>query len=376
MDKESILDKENTIVGIAYNAYDPVVNRPAEQLSEDSVADVAEAVFSALSDFGYTPVILPVRESLMSLIRRIKDLKVEALVNLCEGFLGRPQLEANVAAMFEALGIPFTGNPSKALALCQDKFKAKAILNSFGLPTARGRLMTSVEQKMDLPFPVIVKPNQEDASSGIHENSVVYDQDALVERISKIIDEYKQPALVEEFIQGREFNVALLESEKLEALPVSEIDFSGMPESSPHICSFEAKWFENHILYVTTPAVCPAPIDDSLRAQLHQYALAAFQAMGCRDYTRVDFRMAEDGRIFVLEVNPNPDMSLDAGYCRALKAAGLDYAQFWSQMIDNALRRKEEPWFSSEDVRIEYPFFWHHVLEKALSKKGRKWSGL
>jgi D-alanine-D-alanine ligase len=376
MDKESILDKENTIVGIAYNAYDPIVNRPNEQLSEDSVADVAESVFSALSDSGYTPVILPLRESLMSLIRRIKELKVEVLVNLCEGFLGRPQLEANVAAIFEALGIPFTGNPSKALALCQDKFKAKAILNSFGLPTARGRLMTSVEQKMGLPFPVIVKPNQEDASSGIHENSVVYDQDALTEQVSKIIDEYKQPALVEEFIQGREFNVALLGSDKLEALPVSEIDFSAMPESSPHICSYEAKWFEDHILYVTTPAMCPAPIDDSLRAQLHQYALAAFQAMGCRDYTRVDFRMAEDGRIFVLEVNPNPDMSLDAGYFRALKAAGLDYAQFWSRMIDNALRRKEEPWFSSEDVRIEYPFFWHHVLEKALSKKGRKWSEL
>jgi D-alanine-D-alanine ligase len=370
------MDRENIIVGITYNAYDPVVSRSDEGFSEDSVADVAEAVFSALSDSGYTAVILPLRESLLSLVRRIRELKVDVLVNLCEGFLGRPQLEANVAAFFEALAIPFTGNPSKALALCQDKFKAKAILNSFGLPTAKGRLITSVDQKMNLDFPVIVKPNQEDASCGIHPNSVVYDQAALAERVTKIIDEYKQPALVEEFIQGREFNVALLESDKLEALPVSEIDFSGMPGSSPHICSYEAKWFEDHILYVTTPAVCPAPIDDALRDQLHQYALAAFQAMGCRDYVRVDFRMAGDGRIVILEVNPNPDTSLDAGYCRALGAAGLNYGQFWGQMIENALRRKEEPWFSSEDVRIEYPFFWHHVLEQALSKKGRKWSGL
>jgi D-alanine-D-alanine ligase len=368
------MERENISIGIAYNAYDPVVNRPEERLSEASVAEVAESVFSALSDTGYTAVILPLRESLMSLLRRVKELKVDVLINLCEGYLGRPQLEANVAAVFEAFGISFTGNSAKALAICQDKFKSKAILNSFGLPTARGRLVTSTDQKLDLRFPVIVKPNHEDASLGIYQDSVVHDHAALTERISKIINEYKQPALVEEFIQGREFNVALIEKDKLEALPVSEIDFSAMPESAPHIFSYEAKWFEDHILFVTTPAICPTPIEDSLRGQLQQYALAAFQAMGCRDYARVDFRMAKDGRVYILEVNPNPDTSLDAGYCRALKAAGIEYGQFWGLMIENALRRKEEPWFSSEDVRIEYPFFWQHVLEKALSKKGRKWS--
>ncbi len=146
-----------------------------------------------------------------------------------------------------------------------------------------------------------------------------------------------------------------------------------MPEGAPHICSYEAKWFEDHILYISTPPICPAPVDDSLREKLQQYALAAFQAMGCRDYARVDFRMAADGQVFILEVNPNPDASLDAGYCRALRAAGIEYAQFWEMMIENALRRKEEPWFSSDDVRSEYPFFWHRLLEKAIQKKGRKW---
>ncbi|MEW5901320.1 MAG: ATP-grasp domain-containing protein [Acidobacteriota bacterium] len=368
-----IMDRENTIVGIAYNAYDPVINRPNEELSEASVAEVAEVVLTALTEMGYSAVILPLRESLMTLLRRIKELRVDVLVNLCEGFLGRPRLEANVAAVFEAFGVPFTGSPSRALSICQDKFKAKAILNSFGLPTARGRLVTSADQKMDLPFPVIVKPNQEDASSGIHQDSVVRDAEALSKKIGKIINEYRQPALVEEYIQGREFNVAVLEDDRLEALPVSEIDFSGMPDNAQHICSYEAKWFEDDILYVTTPAVCPAPIEDSLRARLQQYALAAFQAMGCRDYARVDFRMAEDGRIAILEVNPNPDASLDAGYCRALKAVGIEYGQFWSLMVENALRRKEEPWFSSDDVPSEYPFFWHRILEQAARKKGRQW---
>jgi hypothetical protein len=98
--------------------------------------------------------------------------------------------------------------------------------------------------------------------------------------------------------------------------------------------------------------------------------------MGCRDYGWVDFRMGPDGRIAILEVNPNPDTSLDAGFVRALRAAGIDYAEFWSRMIENALHRKEEPWFSSDDVRIEYPFFWHQVLEGAMRKKGRRWSDL
>ena len=368
------MDRDNLLVGIAYNAYDPVVNRPEERLSEASVAEVAESVYAAIAESGTTAVVLPLRESLMMLFRRIKELKVDVLVNLCEGFLGRPQLEANVAAMFEAFGIPYTGSPSKALAICQDKFKAKAILNAFGLPTPKGRLVTSTDQKVEVPFPAIVKPNSEDASLGIYPGSVVRDQAALLDRVSNIIDGYKQPALVEEFIEGREFNVAVLETDKLQALPVSEIDFSAMPETVPHICSYEAKWFEDHALYAATPAICPAPIDDVLREKLQNYALAAVQAMGCRDYARVDFRMGSDGRVAILEVNPNPDTSLDAGYCRALRAAGIEYAQFWNQMIDNALRRKEEPWFSTDDVRIEYPFFWHHVIEQTMRrKKGARW---
>ncbi|MBM3285505.1 MAG: hypothetical protein FJY81_06495, partial [Candidatus Aminicenantes bacterium] len=178
------MEKENILVGIAYNAYDPVLLETGERQSEESVVEVAEAVFSAISEDGFTAVILPLRESLMTLLRRVRELKVDVLINLCEGFLGRPQLEANVAAVFEAFGIPFTGNPSKALALCQDKFKAKAILNSFGLPTAPGRLVTSIDQKIDVRFPAIVKPNYEDASSGIYRDAVVTSQELLNGRIS------------------------------------------------------------------------------------------------------------------------------------------------------------------------------------------------
>jgi D-alanine-D-alanine ligase len=326
-------------VGVAFNTYEPFIYRK-DRVSEDSVAKVAEVVCETLNQAGLEATLIPLQRSMFNFLRRIKDLNVDVIVNLCEGFFGKPQWESNVAAVMEVLHIPFTGNGSRTLALCQDKHQAKAILSSYNLPVAPSQLITSAEEMVDLRFPVIVKPNSEDASLGVHPESVVYDAEALSVQVKRIIDTYSQPAIVEEFIDGREFNVAILDDGEPRALPVSEIDFSSMPEGYPKICSYEAKWYPDHILYQTTPPVCPAKIDEELRDRLQALALNAFKVMGCRDYARVDFRMNEAGEIFILEVNPNPDISLDAGYARALKAAGIEYADFWKMMIANALRRK------------------------------------
>jgi D-alanine-D-alanine ligase len=326
-------------VGVAFNTYEPFIYRK-DRVSEDSVAKVAEVVCETLNQAGLEATLIPLQRSMFNFLRRIKDLNVDVIVNLCEGFFGKPQWESNVAAVMEVLHIPFTGNGSRTLALCQDKHQAKAILSSYNLPVAPSQLITSAEEMVDLRFPVIVKPNSEDASLGVHPESVVYDAEALSVQVKRIIDTYSQPAIVEEFIDGREFNVAILDDGEPRALPVSEIDFSSMPEGYPKICSYEAKWYPDHILYQTTPPVCPARIDEELRNRLQALALNAFKVMGCRDYARVDFRMNEAGEIFILEVNPNPDISLDAGYARALKAAGIEYADFWKMMIANALRRK------------------------------------
>jgi len=186
----------------------------------------------------------------------------------------------------------------------------------------------------------IVKPNAEDASLGITPDSVVRDAAAFDAQTRRVLEKYNQPALAEEFIDGREFNVAVYEDKVPTALPVSELDFSAMPAGTPRILSYEAKWFEDHVLYNASPPVCPAPIDDDLRARLQATAVAAFKALDCRDYARVDFRMDGKGRLFVLEVNPNPDISLNAGYARAIRAAGLTYDGFWRIMLNNALNRK------------------------------------
>jgi len=327
-------------VGIAFNAFEPVSGRPAEQLSEESVAEVAGEVNASVRKLGYAVSVIPLQRSFVQFIRRVKELNVDVLVNLCEGFYGRPQWESNVAATFELMHLTFTGNNSRTLTVCQDKHMAKAILSSYGLPTSPSQLVSAVDQPLEVRFPVIVKPNAEDASLGIGPNSVVNDAEALAVQVRRILEMYKQPALVEEYIEGREFNVAVLQNQTVRALPVSEIDFSQVPENLPRICSYEAKWLKDHIMYQTTPPVCPASVDEPLREQLQSLAVAAFQAMGCRDYARVDFRMGRDGNSYILEVNPNPDISLDAGYARALGAAGIEYADFWKYMIDNALERK------------------------------------
>jgi D-alanine-D-alanine ligase len=327
-------------IAIVFNAYEPRPTATGERLSEESVAEMAQQAQEAVRSLGLATTLVPLQRSLLNFLNRVKELNPDALVNLCEGYCGRPQWESNVAGIFELLGLTFTGNAAKTLALCQDKFKAKAVLKAAGLPTAPAQLMLTGEEPLELRFPLIVKPNAEDASLGVYPESVVRDEESLRCQVRRCLDSYKQPVLVEAFIDGREFNVSVLENGEARALPVSEIDFSAMPKDMPRILGYAAKWFEDHPLYKKTPPVCPAPIDDELRTRLQGLAEAAFRTMGCRDYARVDFRLDAKGRAFILEVNPNPDISTNAGYARALSAAGIEYAAFWNVMVDNALKRR------------------------------------
>lgn len=327
-------------IAIVFNAYEPRPTAAGERLSEESVADMAQQAHEAVRALGISATLIPLQRSLLNFLGRVREVNPDALINLCEGYYGRPQWESNVAGIFELLGIAFTGNAAKTLAICQDKFKAKAVLRAAGLPTAPAQLMQMGEEPLELKFPLIVKPNSEDASLGIYPDSVVRDEESLRRQVRRCLDNYRQPVLVEAFIDGREFNVSVMENGEAKPLPVSEIDFSAMPRDMPRIVGYEAKWFEDNPLYQKTPPVCPAPIDEDLRAKLQGLAAAAFRVMGCRDYARVDFRMDAKGRPFILEVNPNPDISTNAGYARALKAAAIDYAAFWGTMVRNAIERR------------------------------------
>ncbi|MBI3399754.1 MAG: D-alanine--D-alanine ligase, partial [Deltaproteobacteria bacterium] len=163
----------------------------------------------------------------------------------------------------------------------------------------------------------------------------------LKKRVDYILKNYKQPAIVEEYIDGREFNIAIIGNYRPKALPVSEIDFSQLSEEYPKICTYDAKWAPDSPIYLKTPPVCPAEISKELEHELCSSALKAYNLIGCRDYARVDMRMGDDGIPKILEVNPNPDISPDAGFARSAAADGFDYPAIMLEIVKMAYGRYE-----------------------------------
>lgn len=270
----------------------------------ERVGDTARMIASIL-DAAVVPFRHPVHDS----VDRLRRAAPDAVFNLCEGLANRPEHESHIAALLELLEYPYTGNDPAALELCLDKVRTKNILAAAGLRVPGNRR-----------FPMIVKPVRDDASNGITRASVI-------RRLRPI----PPGCFAEEFIDGREFNVAVLGERPL---PPSEIEFS----IEPRVVTHDAKWRLGSTDDVGTRSVCPARVTPSLRALLQRTALAAFRATGCRDYARIDFRY--DGRLHVLEVNPNPDLSPDAGLARAAAAAGYAYRALIQTIAGFALERR------------------------------------
>lgn len=327
-------------VAVIFDASAPVCYAIEESVSEAAPVSAVEIAVSALKEAGCDAALLPLRGCARSLGRRLAAARADVVVNLCESFSGYSALEPHVAAALELLQIPFTGNSAESLALCRNKFKTKAILNSCGLPTPRGwQAETEKHVPRRAAFPLFVKPVHEDASIGIGPEAVVRDRQSLAERIAWIRNRYDQPALVEEFAGGREFNVALVgDASEARPLPVSEIEFRGFAEGEYRFVDYRAKWIPSAREYGRTPPVCPADISRALAARLQSLAVRAWAAAGLRGYARVDFRLNSAGRPLILEVNPNPDVSLGSGFARALGAAGMSYADFWSEQAVFAAR--------------------------------------
>ncbi len=241
------------------------------------------------------------------------------------------------------LGLPHTGSPALSLGLTQNKSLTKDLLTRHGLPTPNYLLLQpgeSLPEKLDLSWPLIVKPCLEDASLGITAESVVNDEIALSSRVTYVHDHYRQGALVEEFIGGREINAAVIGDRFLEALPISEICFhKGLAQP---IVSYDGKWLEDSSEYAATVPVCPADLSTREQKAVREVALHACRLLGCRDYARVDIRL-RNGIPYILEVNANPDLSPEAGLARSALAAGFDYPALIGRILNFCLVRMEKP---------------------------------
>ncbi len=331
--------KKTLRVLVAYNESKPAAEgTDPDLISEAAVMTEAENIHDALIKSGHHTDYLAIK-SIDEDIRAVRDFKPDLIFNLCEGYRGNAHHEMHVAGMWELLGIPYTGNTPLTLGMAQNKVLAKKLFESRKIPTPMYQVYSAPPKNTYLNYPLIAKPANEDASIGITQKSILHNFEELKQTVSGLLERYQQPILVEKFIQGREFNVSILGNGQPRVLPVSEISFTDLDEDTHHITSYEAKWLPKHPHYQKTPAICPAVITADLKRRLEDVALQVYHLLMGRDYGRVDIRVDNRGHLYILEYNPNPDISEDAGYANALRAAGIRYRDFVEYIINQALNR-------------------------------------
>jgi D-alanine-D-alanine ligase len=273
-------------------------------------------------------------------IKKISQYAPDIIFNFVEAVDGNADFESFAVGALDILGISYTGNTSLCLGNCLNKLRTKQILQSHKINTPRYYVTKYneyvEESKFQLKFPVILKLVQEDASIGISEYSVVKDFDFLLNRLNFLYKNYKKDVLIEEYIIGRELNVSILDNE---ILPISEITFANLPEDLPKIVTYEAKWSPKSLYYKNTIPKCPALLDDDTLSRVKEIAIETYNAMDCRDYARVDLRLSNRNIPYVIEVNPNPDISTDSGYVRSAKHAGISYQELIYKLANQALSR-------------------------------------
>jgi D-alanine-D-alanine ligase len=302
--------------------------------------EVEEEVADALTKLGHEPQLYELdgtHKSLLGLARTDCDL----VFNLSESFGDDDTADFKIAAFLELLGKKYTGTGTHGLMLAQDKAVAKKIFAFHGIltPTFAKSFRGRLDFSHDLQFPVIVKPAREDGSIGIEFSAVVNSIRELMERMDWLHQNFDSPVLIEEFIEGREMYVGVLGNDKPEALPVVELDLSKLPEGTPRIAAAEVKWGKGTAAYRDTKSAIATDLPEDIQAVLQHTAVAAYQALELRDYGRVDMRLQADGRVQVIEVNPNPWLSSRAEFAMAARKSGRTYTQLIEEILDLTIAR-------------------------------------
>lgn len=308
------------------------------QVEKDEVIHLTTQLGDALIDMGHPMVLVPIENDDIASRLDCFDPAGHIVLNWCEGLPGIEQSEWLVAKKLEMLGFTFTGASAETLALAYDKYRVKVLLDKARIPTPAWRVFNSPEPGDWNIFPAIVKPINEHCSMGITQDSVVMNQAELSKRISFVLDQYSQPALVEDFIDGREFHVSVWGNENLKVLPPAEMDFSFFGDAKDRLCNYDAKFIPGSEHYEKIETLLPAPLTSDETEALEQVCKNAYVALGCRDYARMDIRL-RDNIFYVLDVNPNADISIDASMACAAEVAGISYGQMGSRIVSMAAQR-------------------------------------
>ena len=340
-------------VALIYNAYTDT--QPDEKSDTGSIhylRQMIRGIARGLRCLRHEVVVMPLAGDLSILQRKLNRLRPDVVFNQYDDVVHGALYEMRVAAFIRMLGYPMTGSPALGLGLSRYKHMSLSLLKGAGLPVPPSTAI--IERLSDIgdhkwTFPLIVHAAQEHAGIGLARDSVVETKTALKEKAREILRVYKQPALVQHFLKGREFNVGLLGGRKVQVLPLAEVDYSRLPRSIPPIMSYAAKWVETSVEYRRTEVICPARVDDEMAALIGRTAVKAFRAVGGWGYGRVDIRLDEDGLPVILEVNCNPCLDSGMGLARSAEAAGIAYPQLLQVIVKAA--------FEGPPYDIQLPIF-------------------
>lgn len=315
--------------------------------------DNEETIDAVLNALAIKHEVIPV-EADLDAFEKLRLFRPDIVFNIAEGLWG-PSRESQIPAMLEMLQIPYTGSDPLTLGLCLEKARAKELLSFHHIPNPGFLLINNTEgnHALDceiqgitekLAFPLIVKPSIEGSSKGIGNDSVVCSQDDLIEKINKLLSNYRQPVLIEEFLQGREFTVAIWgNGDECQCLPIVELKFDALPAGANPLYSYEAKWVWDTVEKPLKIFQCPAQLDSALENEIRSICLQAFKILRCRDWCRIDLRLNGQNEPHILELNPLPGIlpNPDNNSCfpKAARAAGYSYEEMINRVVDIACQR-------------------------------------
>lgn len=278
--------------------------------------------------------------------KKLKDLKPDFVFNVAEGFYGASR-ESQIPAMLEMLNIPFTGSDSITIGICHDKSRCKEILSYYKIPNSKFFISNIQFDTNNLEFPKFVKPLHEGSSKGIYNSSLANNLKELNNEIARIKECYNQPALIEDFVSGKEFTVAMLgNGENVKVLPVVEVNLDFVPDGFNKIYSYEVKWFfdtrENQLDIFT----CPAKISEEIYRRIEEVCREAYKVLRIRDWARIDIRLDKNNIPNIIEINPLPGILPDprdnSCYPKAARHAGMDYNAMINAVLNEAVKRNSQ----------------------------------
>ena len=308
-----------------------------ELIADQETAIVADRVARALQDQVASVRLVPVFDGLADVLSDY-DPEKHVVFNLCESLGGRAFTEPEAVHLLRDKGFIHTGAPYEAMRLCANKRLTKRALEKAGLPTPHYQVIRQRKwsETLSVPLPAIVKPVAEGGSFGVRQDSLATSIGEVRDKVEECLRIYRQPVLVEEYIAGREINVALWGNRQVKVLPISEVLFTWTDDPLRQFVTFEAKWISESVEYHGSPAVCPAHLSADEQQAVESAAQRAYRTLGLRGYARVDMRL-RDGKAFILEVNANPDLAPDAGFFRSARAAGHSYESMILRILKLAL---------------------------------------